>query len=318
MMHLLLAANNAGRPLDCLHWADEAISLGATGRLSRTAHRMAGLACGQLGRLEESEGHYRQAYEVAAAENDTPDKAEILGSLASCLLKRGKLVEANETCIKAATMDPKAVRMSLAVQSEILLEWGRYDEALAVISRSATAAQSVIPTLDRRYRAVCALEISRIEAQCGRASDAWRHIQEAIAVLGNDAKLGLKCEAAASWVLAARGLADESQHRATQLEPRLAAFERDPSTGRGVLYDLGMAACTRGDYHAGITCWTRYLALSPDPVYRPTAHYRRGECHRHLGQLTEARNDYDAAVAMNLDTHHTKLARRRLMELAIF
>jgi tetratricopeptide (TPR) repeat protein len=78
-----------------------------------------------------------------------------------------------------------------------------------------------------------------------------------------------------------------------------------------------MAACARGDHEAGIDCWTRYLALCPDPVYQPTARYQRGECHRQLGRLSEARDEYEAAVAMNFDTHFTGLARRRLADLRL-
>jgi tetratricopeptide (TPR) repeat protein len=78
-----------------------------------------------------------------------------------------------------------------------------------------------------------------------------------------------------------------------------------------------MAACARGDHPAGIDCWTRYLPLSPDPVYRPDAFYHRGECYRHLGRLDEARADYQAAVAMDIDTHFFQLARRRLSELEL-
>jgi tetratricopeptide (TPR) repeat protein len=46
MLHLMLSSFNAGRPADCLHWAEQAIAAGATGRLLRSAHRMAGIACG--------------------------------------------------------------------------------------------------------------------------------------------------------------------------------------------------------------------------------------------------------------------------------
>jgi tetratricopeptide (TPR) repeat protein len=157
-----------------------------------------------------------------------------------------------------------------------------------------------------------ALETARIEAECGRAEDAWRHVQEALTVLGDDAKLGLKCEAALVWVLAVRGNVDDSQRLDVGVESRLGAFERDPSTCRNILYDLGMAACARGDYNAGISCWTRYLGLSPDPVHQPSAYYHRGECHRQLGELANADRDYRTAVAMNFDTHFTRLARRRL------
>jgi tetratricopeptide (TPR) repeat protein len=159
--------------------------------------------------------------------------------------------------------------------------------------------------------------MSRIEAECGRTDDAWVHIQQAISELGNDAKLGLKCNAAAAWVLAARGDAEESRRLNDQVEERLIDFQHDPSTCRGALYDLGMAACTRGDHEQGESCWSRYLELSPDPVHRPTALYFRGECRRHQGNPATALADFRQAIAMDIDSHYAQLARRRLGELSL-
>jgi tetratricopeptide (TPR) repeat protein len=278
---------------------------------------MAGVACGNLGRLEESEDHHRRAYEAAVAEGVTGESGEILGSLADILRKRGKLGEAYEAAVKAAAVDPKAVRMSLAVQALVLKEWGRFDEALALMGRYDQAGKVVIPALERRLRAVRALDTARLEAECGRAEDAWFHIQEAIGELDNDAKLGLKCHAAKSLVLAARGLADESRQVADEAEARLPEFEADPSTGRGVLYDLGMAAGIRGDYEQGEDCWNRYLELHPDPVYQPTALCHRGECRFQQGDTSNAKADFRTAVAMNIDSHYAGLARRRLREMPL-
>jgi tetratricopeptide (TPR) repeat protein len=316
LIHLVLACFNAGRPVDCLQRAEEAIALGAKGQHLRSAHRMAGLASGNLGRLEESEAHFRKAYEVAAAEGDTGTMGEILGSLANIQRKHGKLAEANEACLKAAAVDPQAVRMAIAVRSQIMRDWGRFDEALELLRQHGNAKKVVIPALDRRLRAARALDTSRIEAECGRADDAWVHIQEAISELGNDAKLGLKCDGAASWVFAARGLADDSQRVGAQAEARIPEFESDPSTCRAVLYDLGMAAWTRGDFDKGEDCWSRYLELGPDPVYRPTALYFRGECRRHRGDESAARADFHQAVSMDMDTLYSRLARRQLGEMA--
>jgi tetratricopeptide (TPR) repeat protein len=317
MIHLVLSAFNAGRPDDCLRWAEAAIALGAKGMRLRNAHRMAGLACGNLGRLEEAEQHVRDAYDVATADNDRPAMAEILALLGDCLFKQGKLARANEVSVEAAAMDPKGVSLSRSVQIQVLCKWGRYDDALAIYDDKQKSVTFSIPRHERRIRGARSLDRARVEARCGRVDDAWKHIQEALAEFASDAKLGFKSQATLSLVHAARGDAGESQRLAASLEPRLAAFARDPGTCRGVLYDLGMAAYARGDHPAGIDCWTRYLALDPHPVYRPTALYQRGECHRHLGRLDEARSDYEAAVAMNIDSHFSRLARRQLSELAL-
>jgi tetratricopeptide (TPR) repeat protein len=317
MMHLVLSAHRTGRIAECLSWAEQVIALGAEGNTLRSAHRMAAVACGNLGRLDESEGHYRRAYDIAVAAGNTADAAENLGTLADCLFKRGKLAEAREAAVRAGAMDRKAVRISLTVQSQVLHEWGRFEEALAIRERYREGVPLAIPSLERRILAVFALDAARTEAQCGRPDDAWQRLQGALDELAADAKLGLRGEAVACWILAARGLADESRDVAARVEARLGDFEGDPGTRRATFYDLGRAACLRGDHEEGVAYWTRYLALNPDPVYHPTALYLRGECHRQLGRLNDARADYRAAVATNLDTHHARLARRQLGEVAL-
>ena len=318
MIHLVLSAYDCGRPAECLRWADEAIALGATSGILRSTHRMAGVACSSLGRPEDPEQHFRLAYDAAAAEKNAPTMAEDLGSLARCLYKRGKLVEANEACLNATTMDPKAARQSLAVQSAIFWNWGRYDDALAVLARHKDVNEQIIPYFNRR---VVAHFCDRHRPHRGRVRPSQRSLvahPRNRAEFSSDAKLSLICEAATSWVLSPpRGLSTSHNVSPASSKRSSPPSERDPSTCRSVLYDLGMAACTRGDHHAGIACWTRYLALSPDPVYQPTAYYHRGECHRQLAQLSEAINDYQAAVALNLDTHFSQLARRRLGELTL-
>ena len=57
-----------------------------------------------------------------------------------------------------------------------------------------------------------------------------------------------------------------------------------------------------GDHEKGENCWNRYLELSPDPVYRPTALYFRGECRRQRGDTSDAEADFREAVAMDIDT----------------
>jgi tetratricopeptide (TPR) repeat protein len=214
-------------------------------------------------------------------------------------------------------MDPEALRMSLAAQSQILRDWGRFNDAVAVLRRYEEGRQLIIPAQERRAQAVCALGMARIEAEGGRPQDAWAHIKEAISILANDAVLGLKCESAKSWVLASGGLADDSRRVAAQAQARLTEFEGDMSTCRGVMYDLGMAACKRGDHEEGEHCWSRYLELSPDPVYRPTAYYFRGECRFQRGNSSDAKADFRAAVAFDIDTHYARLARRRLVEMPL-
>lgn len=312
LCHLLLTAYHIGRLDDCLELAEQAIASGAAGKRLTGAHKMAGIACGNLGRLDESERHLQQAYDGAVAENNTAEMASALCLLGGCLATRGKLAEAQAACIEADAMDSQPMPISLVIQAQVLSEWGRYDDALAILARARHADRNELSYYERRTMAILALDIARIELECGRGSDAWTETERILPVLRGDPKFDLRCDAILAWVLAEQGSAEESRRVAGELELRLAPFAGDPSTRRSVLNDLGRAACVRGDHQAGIDCWTRYLALNPEPVNRPTAHYHRGECHRQLGQVADAERDYAAAVALNLDTHFTRLARRRL------
>jgi tetratricopeptide (TPR) repeat protein len=317
MMHLVVSAHRAGRIAECLSWAEQVIALGAKGNTLRNAHRMAGVALGELGQLDESESHQRRAYDLAVAAGNTPAAAEILGTLADCLFKRGQLAEANEAAIRAAATDPNGVRLSLFVQAQVFNEWGRFEEALAFHERYREGVPMATPFRERRILAVHTLAVARAEAECGRVEDAWRRVEGTLPELAADAKLDLRGQAIACWILAARGLADQSRGVAARVEARLGDFAGDPSTRRVCLYYLARAACTRGDHQDGIAFWTRYLAAGPDPVYHPTAFFLRGECHRQLGRPSDARTDYRAAAATNLDTHHARLARRQLGEVTL-
>ncbi len=312
LCHLVLACDNSGRPADSLRRAEEAIALGAEGVFARLAHKMAGLALGNLGRPEEAEGQWRRALALTEVQGDRGEVGQILGSLADLLRKRGKLSEANEAALRASAVDPKAERQALAVQIAIFQEWGRFDDALEMLRRSGEKPKSIIPALERRIGAARNMERARIQCEAGRPDAARTAIDEAIAVLRDDARLGLKCRAILARVEAGRGFAAESRTLAAAVEARLPEFDADPTTRRGILYDLGMAAWARGDHEAGEDCWTRYLGLGPDPVHRPTGLYFRGECRRHRGDTTDAQADFRAAVAAGIDSHHARLARLRL------
>ncbi len=241
MVHLFLAAYNAGRPIECLRWAEEAINLGAAGRHLRAAHGVASVACGNLSRLEESENHCLLAHKAAVAHEDKKEIGEALARLADIQHKRGKLTEAYEATRKAETVDPGAVRMAIEVQAEVLRDWGRFNEALELLRRCDDTPRLVIPHHERRMRAVVCLMMARTEAAAGRGDTPWNYLLQAIVEFNSDAKLSLACETTAVWILAVQGRSAMSRVGAEQAEARLADFEQDPSTCRGALSDLGTA-----------------------------------------------------------------------------
>jgi len=310
---LILAAFNAGRPEESVRWAEAAIADGADGVFLATAQRMAAVALGNLGRLEESEERWRQAHALAVAEG-VPDAAgECLAHLADILRKRGRLVEALAATRRAAALGPKATRAALAVQGELFRVWGRFDEALAALR--APREPLPIPANERRLEAVRDLDTAKLQAEAGRPEVGWDLLQGAFAVLGDDAKLGLTCDAAAAWVLAAMGRRDDAERARRHVESRLGEFDRARGTQLILHHSLGKAALALGDPGGAEVYWRRYLDLKPDPVNLPTAWFHLGECRLGLGDRPGARSAYREACAPGLDTHAARLARRRLGEL---
>jgi tetratricopeptide (TPR) repeat protein len=311
LSELILAYYLAGRPDESLGAAAQIIALGAKGTPLREAHRLAGMISGELGEFDVAEDHLRRAYDLALAEENRGMRGQILAALADLQHKQGKLDEAYETAEGAKNLDPKAIRLAVAVQSAILSIQGRSEEALVTLQHHNENPEFSIPLNERRARAMIALIRARINAEAGKENDAHVAILEASAELGHDAKLGVQCDAVLSWITALQGLARDSRQLADEIEARLPEFDQDQSTRRAILFDLGMAAWARGDFEEGVNCWSRYLEEHPSPVYQPSAFYFRGECFQALGDLAGAKADYDAALALGIGTHHTRLARGR-------
>jgi tetratricopeptide (TPR) repeat protein len=310
-----MACWNAGRPAECLEHAEQSLSLGPEGQSLKNAHRIAALACAELGRLDKAEEHFRRAYEMAAAVSNQAEIGQLLSSLAAIQLRRGKLAEAERACSQIDSKDPIAARTAITVRAQVLKHRGRFDEAMALLVQAQEVGTLTNPEQRRRVDASQALITARVAAECGRADEAWELVQEAVSELGSDAKFGLLCDSAAAWILAVRGLPDDSRRISDQVETRLHEFTQDPTSTAKVLFDLGMAAGTRGDHSQAEAFWSRLLDLATDPIVRPVAFYRRGECWRQRGDVSKARADFRAAVATEIDIHYAQLAARRLKEL---
>jgi tetratricopeptide (TPR) repeat protein len=316
LLHMVLSSFNAGHPDETIRLAEQAIASGANDEQLAIAHRMAALACDNLGRLDAAEEHGKLELALATAKGDQAREAECLVQLANYQKLRGKLKEAYEACTSAVNLSPATPRHSFMVQADILRVWGRFDEALAALQQARDANPHAIPSLERRSQAICCLSIAWLEAHVGRADDAWQHLSEAVTELGSDAKLGLWCDATAAWVFALRGDLERSARISTQVEERLAGLAQDRRSQLNALIHLGRAAAARGEFARGVDYWEQVLGLEPDPIERVSVLYYLGECHERLENVAEAQAVYQEAVGMQIDTHNARLARQRLAELS--
>src|SRR5579883_748407 len=133
MLQLMLSAFDAGRPADCARWAEQVIANHPKKGSLLSAHRMAGVAYGNIGKLEDAERHKRRAYELATETGEPHQVARCLAQLADVQRMRGNLAEAKRGCLDAASMSPAETRQANAVLSSVLRLEGRFEESLEAL-----------------------------------------------------------------------------------------------------------------------------------------------------------------------------------------
>ncbi len=111
LIQLVLATFNAGRSEETLKWAEQAIAVCTSERRLYAAHRMAGVAAANLGRLDEAEHHRQRAYNMAVEEGDAKKISDSLALLADLHRQRGDLDTAEALCLKAESLGPDSTRL---------------------------------------------------------------------------------------------------------------------------------------------------------------------------------------------------------------
>ena len=312
MLKMAVAAFDAGRPAVSARWSWQAIDLGASGTYLKTAHRMAGLALGTHGRLDEAEAHLRRALELAEEGSADPATvAQCLSQLADNERRRGRLAEAEMFCERVEALGAGGF-LNVMVWSDVLRAQGRFEEALGLHERLDTAGPPAVPEHNRRLRGALTLGIAQIEADLLRWDEAEAHCREARTLLESDPKLRLTIEGIETRIAAGLGRRDEVLAGIDLVESRLSEFPEDRSARIGALASIGRAALLLGDFARAESLWSRHLEAGPDPVARPLGLYYRGEALLGLGRHDDARGCFTRAVVEGIDSHHARLARERL------
>jgi tetratricopeptide (TPR) repeat protein len=313
-VRLVLTSFNAGKPDVTLAWAERAIAAGVAENQLYQVHRMAGVACSNLGRLEDAQQHHQRSYELALRQGDSAKIVDCLATLAEVHRLRGELDSAEALCVKAESLAPATARAAIMVHAIVLKTRGQIDEAVARMRHASQVGGLAMASNEQRIQAALKLRIAIYRAELGRVDEAWEELSAASAEIGSDPKLTVPCEAAWSFLLALRS-DREAAVRRTELV--LKAFDERPDD-RSIQLDcldlMGRATLAAGEVELAQRYWERYLAIPPPPVGRPTGHYHLGECRWRLNDPAGAELEFHRAATMGIDSQHARLAQARLRE----
>lgn len=313
---LALCHWEAGRPERAAEWAETVLRLEPTMALRTTAHSIAGLAYSNLAQYELAVHHKQEAVSIDLAAGNREQAAKHLGSLAEEMRKQGRLAEAMQACEQASALSMEGRRIARMAQYECLRTWGRFAEAREMLEQARSAPPHAVPSAERRSQAIIALGEAWLDLEERKPEQALARLEEARPELGADEKLGLVCEATETWALALLGRTEEAREHAARTEAMAASRPYSRSSLLGAEGMLGQAAFELGETGASRAHWQRYLALQPDPVMSPKAHFYLGECAARDADYDGARSAYRAAIATGMDTDYTRRARQRLEEMA--
>ncbi len=149
---LALASFNAGWPDEAMKWADLAMQEGVEETWLFHVHRVAGIACSNLGRLEDAQRHRQRAYEMAVQQADTVKTSDCLAGLADLHRLRGELDTAATLCLKAESLCPDAAQTAIVYHAIILRAQGRVEEALRRLEQASRVGALTGASGERRMQ----------------------------------------------------------------------------------------------------------------------------------------------------------------------
>jgi tetratricopeptide (TPR) repeat protein len=306
----------AGRLEESAHRAEVAASMFTDPKRQLLAHRQAGSAFGDLGRLDDAEAHKRRVAELAERIGDRKQLGDVLGDLAEVKRKRGDLPGALAEVDRAAAAVGSTRHLEL-IRFEILRSWGRFDEALVAVDRASKIDPFPNVRTETFTQGIFAFARASVLAEQGKPDEARLALALARKGVAGDAKVTLWCTAAGARIDALQGRREAALRAIDDADAALAGFTQDRNTRSGVFGNLGRATLALGDFDRALGYWDEYLAAPPQPVDVPTAHYHLAEAYRGLGDNARARAEYRKAIDSGLATHHVALAQSRLRTLPI-
>jgi tetratricopeptide (TPR) repeat protein len=316
LIRLVLAWFNAGRPEETMKWAECILTEDVSEERRFQAHRLAGIASSNLGRLEEARHHRQCAYDLAVTGGDPKKFSDCLAHLADLHRLRGELDRAEALCLEAESLCPDAARAAILIHATVLRARGQLAEAVARMEQASRVGIMASSFHERRIQAALRKEMGAYKTELGRLDEAWDDLAAATGELGEDPKLVLPCEAAWAWLLALRGEREASAQRSELVLQSLDQQPLDASTQLDCLEWVGRAMIVIGDFEQARRCWEQFLATTHPPIAEPVGRYYLGECRRSLGDPAGALEEFRRAMALGIDSHHARLAEQRARELS--
>ncbi len=316
LFRLALASFNAGWPEQTMMWAERVIAEGGSESWIYLAHRLAGSATSNLGRLDLAHDHRERAYEMAVKEGKPEKISDCLATLADLHHLRGELEKAEAMSLHAESLCPGRARPAILFHAIILRAQGRLEEAVARLEQASCIGVLMSSFHERRMQAVLNMTMATHRALLGRLDQAWDNLTAATRELGADPKLARACEAAWAYLMARRGDRESALRRTNLVLQELDEHPRDNFTRLDCLEKIGQAMILTGEFERAKECWERFLATTHPPVAEPTGRYHLGVCQWHLGDLDAARESFRGAAAQGINSYHARLAEERERELS--
>jgi len=312
LVHQSHAHFEAGRPAQCVRYAEEAIVLKPSGKLRFSARTMAAVGHSTQGHLQEALAHRQMAYDLALIEGDNEQIASQMVGLAIDRFKRGRLDESYALCERALELNA-CNELALTQQADIRRVQGRIEEARQIhLQRLENFGDAAAKT---RQRALASLGLSWLEADVGNALLAWQHLQMARATFAKGTRIDAWCEVTSAWILALMGQNEDAHRVLERVEEIASKFSEDRETQLNACLFGGRAALVLEDFNCARELHERYIALHPTPVYEPTAYWSLGEALLGLGQRESAIAAFTRAANANFGTRYTQAAQQRSREL---
>jgi len=312
-LKLTLANMNAGHPSRVLGLSEQGLLDDPDPLHKIIFHRMAGLACANLGRLEIADIHSQKAYDAAVQLGNTNQQADSLGVLAYVRHQQGRLDEAIDLSRRAVEAAGEiGNRVANTCLFETLMTMGRYQDAQNAISQSRESTVMFVPSKERRSTGAMNLGLARAAGELGNFNQALDLVASATKDFQNNS-MSAYCDSIRFWLLAERG--DAASEWMVATESKVKSVD-SPGAQRDIFGMLTRGALATGDYALGLRFAMCLLDLGPHPVDLPRAHYLIGECRRGLGEIDAARSAFNEAIGLGIETIWTKRARERLAEMA--
>jgi tetratricopeptide (TPR) repeat protein len=309
MMRLVLSSFNAGRPADTLRWAAATIQIDPKGARSGGARRMAAVACAGLGRLVDAERYVNEAVELAA---NPKERSQSLAMSAEYMMRRGDLEGAERVAHEADAHRPGKNRLPWMVMGTIATQRGRLADAIEVLERAIAINDHHTPSARRRSTAVIQKDIAVLHAELGRAEMAQELLRQVLPALGGDGKLMVGIDVSAALIDALCNDRAAARSWIAKAEESRKDFPDDVATQRAALYHLARASLLVDEPQQAESILCAYLALDPDPVFRPYAYYHLAECRNRLGDLEGGREFDIRAASTSFGTRWEQMSRERI------